>query len=287
MIRCSIKEPLIIFLIFGMFVFLLPCGAFAQNSPPVAVNDVYETKENTTLTVAPEEGVLDNDTDSNNEPLTAIQVSGPANGSLTLNSDGSFTYAPNKDYFGSDSFTYKANDGAADSETATVTITVQQVQEVFVDIKPGSCPNPINVKSWGVLPVAILGTSAFDVTTIDRASIRLMGVAPIRSSLEDVATPFTDEVTICDSCTDLGPDGYMDLTLKFSTQSIVKALGVVTDGECIVLELTGELTDGTLIVGEDVVQIQKKGNSWGWGKSIPKRQGPKWEFPKWQGPKWK
>jgi hypothetical protein len=64
--------------------------------------------------------------------------------------------------------------------------------EVAVDIKPGSCPNPLNVKSKGVLPVAILGTEDFDVNQIDIASIRLEGVAPIRSSYEDVATPVAD-----------------------------------------------------------------------------------------------
>lgn len=133
---------------------------------------------------------------------------------------------------------------------------------VAVDIKPGSCPNPINLKSRGVLPVAILGTSGFDVTQIDPASIRLMGVAPIRSSLEDVATPFAVEITTCDSCTDLGPDGIMDLTLKFRTQEIVAALGEVNDEECIVLQITGNLKEDfgdDPILGEDVVRILKKG----------------------------
>jgi hypothetical protein len=60
---------------------------------------------------------------------------------------------------------------------------------INVDIKPGTCPNPVNVKARGVLPVAILGTADFDVTTIDPASVRLEGVAPIRWALEDVATP--------------------------------------------------------------------------------------------------
>jgi len=51
-------------------------------------------------------------------------VSGPTNGTLTLNANGSFSYAPNAGYTGPDSFTYRANDGAADSNVATVTITV-------------------------------------------------------------------------------------------------------------------------------------------------------------------
>ena len=94
-------------------------------APPVAVDDSYTTNEDTTLTVAAP-GVLTNDTDINvANTLTAKLVTGPTSGTLTLNPDGSFTYTPNANFNGSDSFTYKANDGSADSPTAaTVTITV-------------------------------------------------------------------------------------------------------------------------------------------------------------------
>lgn len=132
---------------------------------------------------------------------------------------------------------------------------------VPVDIKPGSCPNPLNVMDRGVFPVAILGTDEFDVTTIDPASVRLEGVAPLRWALEDVATPFEPflgKEDCLEDCNELGSDGIMDLTLKFKTQEIVSALGDVEDGECLVLRLTGNLKvefGGTPIVGEDVVLI--------------------------------
>ena len=58
-----------------------------------------------------------------------------------------------------------------------------------IDIKPGSCPNALNIDSMGILTVAVLGTEDFDATTVDPASIRLQGVAPIRSSVEDLASP--------------------------------------------------------------------------------------------------
>src|SRR5207253_797573 len=92
----------------------------------------YTTPEDTTLTVtAP--GVLANDTDVDDDPLTAILVDGPAHGTLNLNSDGSFTYTPALNYNGPDSFTYKANDGQADSPTnATVSITVTPVNDAPV-----------------------------------------------------------------------------------------------------------------------------------------------------------
>lgn len=133
---------------------------------------------------------------------------------------------------------------------------------VEIDIKPTSCPNPINFKSKGVLPVAILGTGDFDVTTIDPDTVRLEGVAPLRWKTEDVATPYVGEVTAdcpgCECCHEEGLDGHADLTLKFSTQEIVAALGYVANGDCLILQLTGSLKeefDGTPFMGEDVVKI--------------------------------
>ena len=61
-------------------------------------------------------GVLSNDTDVEGNTLTAIKVEDPSNGTLTMNSDGSFTYTPSTNFNGMDSFTYKVNDGALDFE---------------------------------------------------------------------------------------------------------------------------------------------------------------------------
>ena len=98
------------------------------NDPPVAANDSYSTNEDTTLSVtAP--GVLANDTDVDGNPLTAVLVAGPSHGTLTLNANGSFTYVPAANYNGADSFTYRANDGTANSNTATVSITVNPVND--------------------------------------------------------------------------------------------------------------------------------------------------------------
>ena len=142
-----------------------------------------------------------------------------------------------------------------------------QVITVYVDIKPGSCPNPLNKKSKGVLPVAVLGTEDFDVMTIDPSTIQLsregfedVGVVPIRWSYEDVATPFTGE--LCD-CHDLDGDGILDLTLKFSTQALVKKLDLCPlDGLTIPLIITGNLKveeGGTPIEGEDCIWVLKQG----------------------------
>jgi VCBS repeat-containing protein len=96
---------------------------YNQNTPPVASNDSYGARKNVTLSVAAP-GVLANDTDANGNTLTAVLVSGPSHGTLTLNADGSFTYTPATDYTGSDSFTYQASDGQALSNVATVALNV-------------------------------------------------------------------------------------------------------------------------------------------------------------------
>jgi len=103
----------------------------AVNDAPVAGNDSYSTDEDVALTIDAT-GVLGNDSDIDSDPLTAVLVSGPSNGSLTLNADGSFTYTPEPDANGPVTFTYKANDGTEDSNTATVTIAVDPVNDAPV-----------------------------------------------------------------------------------------------------------------------------------------------------------
>ena len=88
----------------------------------------YRIDEDTVLNaVVP--GVLANDYDAEGDSLTAVLVSGPANGSLTLNANGSFVYTPNTHWNGTDSFTYRANDGTVSSNLATVTVTVKPVND--------------------------------------------------------------------------------------------------------------------------------------------------------------
>jgi hypothetical protein len=92
------------------------------NDAPVAADDTYSVVEGDTLTVdAP--GVLGNDTDVDGDPLTALLDTDVSGGILTLNSNGSLNYAPDSGTT-SDSFTYLAGDGALNSPSATVTITV-------------------------------------------------------------------------------------------------------------------------------------------------------------------
>lgn len=99
------------------------------NDAPVAVEDAYTTNEDEVLTVDVATGVLANDTDVDGDALTAMLVSDVSNGTLALAADGSFVYTPDENFFGSDSFTYKASDGTLESDTVTVTLTVTTVND--------------------------------------------------------------------------------------------------------------------------------------------------------------
>ncbi|MCA8988264.1 MAG: tandem-95 repeat protein, partial [Planctomycetaceae bacterium] len=93
------------------------------NFAPIARDDSFETREGVELNIS-SPGILLNDSDANDDPLTAAVVAGPANGVLTWNADGSFRYSANPGFSGVDSFTYQANDGALNSGVATVSITI-------------------------------------------------------------------------------------------------------------------------------------------------------------------
>ena len=173
------------------------------------------------------------------------------------------------DYTGLSVFDFAMVDGGFEAmfiDYQDMTISRVPV-DVPVDVKPGGCPNPINVKSMGVLPVAILGTQTLDVANIDPASIRLNGVPPLRSSQEDVGSPFepyTGKSDCSMDCNAYGPDGLKDLTLKFDTQQVLSTVGKLGKGGCVVLHLTGNFLPsfdaGGPIAGEDVVLIQSGGN---------------------------
>lgn len=157
----------------------------------------------------------------------------------------------------------KVTDSFGEYDIDYTTVKIVPYKPVAIDIKPTSCPNPFNVDGKGVLPVAIVGTEEFDVSKVDPASVRLEGVAPLRWSLEDVCTPYLPllgkEGRL--ACTEEGPDGYTDLTLKFDHLQIAGALGDVADGDEFTLTLKGSLLEefgGGPILGEDIVVILKK-----------------------------
>ncbi|HAV64936.1 MAG TPA: hypothetical protein DCY13_21515, partial [Verrucomicrobiales bacterium] len=100
----------------------------AVGDDPLLLPDSYQLREDQTLTVAAP-GVLANDSDPDGDPLTATLVTSTARGVVTLAADGSFTYKPEADHFGSDSFTYRVTDGTSTSSPVLVSLNVLPVND--------------------------------------------------------------------------------------------------------------------------------------------------------------
>jgi hypothetical protein len=141
-----------------------------------------------------------------------------------------------------------------------------------LDFRPGSCPNPLNRTSNGVLPMGLLGTGAFDVSEVDISTLALSradgeggSVTPNEGPpgpstvLDDVGTPFGGE--LCD-CHELGGDGITDVSMKFRTQDTVEALLLddLANGEVFELVLTGTLLNGSPFIVSDCAMIVPPGN---------------------------
>jgi len=107
-------------------------AAVVENAAPVATDDAYEAiipgvegaEVPTELTINAAEGVLANDSDANGDDLTVAIATTPENGTIDLNTDGSFTYTPTNGFTSQeqDSFTYTVSDGSGGSDTGSVNI---------------------------------------------------------------------------------------------------------------------------------------------------------------------
>jgi hypothetical protein len=122
---------------------------------PKAQDDNFTTRASSALTVAAP-GVLANDGMGSSTNLSAVVVNGPANGVLTLATNGGFTYTPTPGFFGTDSFSYQARDSLGNASGATVTITVNATDILFSDdFTRGADPGPLApwVVQYGVWSV--------------------------------------------------------------------------------------------------------------------------------------
>jgi hypothetical protein len=144
-------------------------------------------------------------------------------------------------------------------------------------VKPGSCRNPLNIKSQGVLPAVIPGTDDVDFDQIDFIELFVGSnsepVSPLRWSIEDEVTwnqdkvnkmsveDYNDDMDDPDKCGNENPDGKKDLILKFDTQAIVARLGDdVADGQQVILRVVVTFKDGSRAEGQDKVELLVKGS---------------------------
>ena len=90
------------------------------NMNPVLVDDTATTDEDTAVVI----NVLGNDSDPEDDPLTVMDTTDPANGTASINGDGTVTYTPDAGFIGTDTFDYTVTDDQGNVSTATVTVVV-------------------------------------------------------------------------------------------------------------------------------------------------------------------
>ncbi len=145
---------------------------------PVANNDIYPVNEDAILTINAITGIMSNDDEFDGQPLTLTKLTDPVNGVLVLQADGSLTYEPNDNFFGTDSFTYKVSDGTTDSLNGTVTFNVLPVNDDPVATGDGT----YIVAEDTLLSVAANGLLAND-TDVDLDSLSVIIVTTPAHSL--------------------------------------------------------------------------------------------------------
>jgi VCBS repeat-containing protein len=198
----------------------------ARNDTPTAANDAYSTAEDTTLTVnAP--GVLGNDSDPDDDTLSAVRVSGPSHGTLSLKADGSFTYSPDDNFNGSDSFTYQASDDTLESNHATVTITITATNDSpTVTVAPGGTCGRDDHSGTFKLTVADVDSPAGDLTLsvarssdpalVPTSNVVFSGSSAPRTYLMSVSTVDgrSGTATLTVKVTDGQATGSVEITVK-------------------------------------------------------------------------
>ena len=228
------------------------------NDVPVAVDDAYVLQEDETLVVT--DGVLANDFDGEGDQLTAQLVTGPVNGTVVLQADGTFTYLPNSNFHGTDSFTYQAGDGQDLSSIATVYLTIVPVAEA-----PIAEDDYFTVDEDNVLSAAGGGVLANDFDADGDALSALLLTGPTHGALE-----FNDDGTFTyrpdadyhgeDSFTYLASDGaeLSDLATVHISVISVNDIPEVGDFAYEINEDTQlDVSTGGLLAGSTDVENEK------------------------------
>ena len=223
-----------------------PQAPTAKDDPNTAGDSKYSVDQDGSLTVSASDGVLANDTDPGSDPLTAMKTSDPKNGTLTLSSDGSFTYTPSAGFSGTDSFTYKSNDGSLNSNAATVTLTVNPdttaptvASETPTKTTGVSRTNP-NITATFSEPVDKATAEAIDPTTLKSVNVKLTNTATGK------------QVAATVSC-DADPCNKVTITPKRSLAANTKYKATVTGG---VEDLEGNALD------QNQTQIGNQPKNW-------------------------
>lgn len=251
--------------------------AYYSNSAPVAQDDTYDLREDDALFfVTPPQGVLANDSDADNDSLTAVLVAAPENGELVFNIDGSFVYNPAPNYNGVDSFTYTANDFRP-GNVATVTLNIESVYD-----QPQPARDEYKTVPNGTLSIpALVGILSND-SNVDNAPMTAVldqdvsngtlelqgdgsfvyspgafsGTATFTYRIDDgmsLSTPGTVSI-IVNTVPEPNADSYSvneDAVLDVAADNGILANDVDADGNGLTLTLQSEPTNGVLEMNAD------------------------------------
>ncbi len=225
-----------------------------SNTNPTAANDSYITNEDTALNVTAASGVIANDADNEEDVLTATLLTNPSNAaSFTFNADGSFSYTPAANFNGSDSFTYKVSDGSLESNTATVSITVNAVNDApTISVAPGGL-FPTDTSARLNLVVAdvdnsaaslTLGAASSNIQLVSNSSVAFGGTGANRTSTIAIVNGLTGTAVITLTVSDGQASSTTTVTIKVGGNGSDTLTG--TDGTDI---LFGQNGDDTLFGG--------------------------------------
>ena len=215
----------------------------AVNDVPVAVADAYTLSEDTTLVGT---SVLANDTDvDDGDVLSAVLVADVGHGTLALGADGSFTYTPDANYNGADSFTYRASDGTAQSDVATVSLTVSAVNDAPVGVADSYATS-----EDAPLTVAVPGVLANDTDAEADSLVAALVAGPAHGTLTlnpDGSFSYTPSANYngADSFTYRASDG----TAQSDVTTVALTVSAVNDAPVGVADSYATSEDVALIVG--------------------------------------
>jgi VCBS repeat-containing protein len=214
--------------------------------PPVGVADqitVSEAATATTLTGGVT-SVLNNDSDSDGDPITAVLITNPSYGTLVLNSNGTFSYAHNGSETTSDTFTYAPNDGFINGNTVTVTITINPVND-----RPTTVSDTLNVNEAGTVTLTTGGASNLLANDIDPEGDNLTAIV--------VTNPSYGNLTLNSSGTfSYVHDGSETTIDTFS----YKTNDGTVDGNTITVSVTINPVNDQPVAVDDIIYIDQNGN---------------------------
>jgi hypothetical protein len=201
----------------------------AENRAPQAVDDAYSVDEDGSLTVPAAQGVLVNDGDADGDTVTLVARSSTSNGTVTLFTTGALKYTPFEDFHGTDSFTYWVSDGNGGTDTATVAITVNPVNDAPV---PGTVSEYL-YEGDGTRTVDLLA-GAFDADG-DELTVRNVSVT------SDAGRDLTEVVVFDGVEVSIDTDAFVDLRDEIETLTLAYEIfdGTVAAAATTTVEIDG------------------------------------------------